>query len=115
MKHVALHEISGPKSVRPHGGIPSPGAEQRAKSGEANGWFLVTRCDSSKGLERKVIRARDADADADPATEDPIPRACRYPALAPPGASARSGHSPPECRMEGTKRQCRERGCAYIY
>jgi hypothetical protein len=29
MKHVAPHEISGPKSARPHGGIPSPGAEQR--------------------------------------------------------------------------------------
>jgi hypothetical protein len=29
MKHVAPHEISGPKSARPHGGTPSPGAEQR--------------------------------------------------------------------------------------
>jgi hypothetical protein len=29
MKHVAPREISGPKSARPHGGIPSPGAEQR--------------------------------------------------------------------------------------
>jgi hypothetical protein len=29
MKHVAPHEISRPKSARPHGGIPSPGAEQR--------------------------------------------------------------------------------------
>jgi hypothetical protein len=28
IKHVASHEISGPKSARPHGGIPSPGAEQ---------------------------------------------------------------------------------------
>jgi hypothetical protein len=26
MKHVAPYEISGPKSARPHGGIPSPGA-----------------------------------------------------------------------------------------
>jgi hypothetical protein len=32
----------------------------------------VTRCDSSKGRERKVIRAKDATAGADPATEDPI-------------------------------------------
>ena len=32
----------------------------------------------SKGWGRKVVRARGADADADPATEDPpIPRACR--------------------------------------
>jgi hypothetical protein len=30
-----------------------------------------------QGTERKVIRAKDAAADADPATEDPIPRACR--------------------------------------
>jgi hypothetical protein len=29
MKHVAPHKISGPKPARPHGGIPSPGAEQR--------------------------------------------------------------------------------------
>jgi hypothetical protein len=39
----------------------------------------TSRCDSdsSKGRERKVIRAKDAATDADPATEDPIPRACR--------------------------------------
>jgi hypothetical protein len=40
MKHVAPHEISGPKSARPHGGIPScpsPGAEQRR--GQAVGGF----------------------------------------------------------------------------
>jgi hypothetical protein len=91
---------------------------------------------SSKGRERKVIRAKDAakvirasDAatDANPATDyggpDPqgMPltgnapcqplghlRACREPAL-PPGASARSGHFPPGCGMEGAKRQCRGR------
>jgi hypothetical protein len=34
---------------------------------------------SSKGRERKVIRAKDAATDADPATEDPIPRACHSP------------------------------------
>jgi hypothetical protein len=28
MKHVAPHEIPGPKSVRPHGGIPSSAAER---------------------------------------------------------------------------------------
>jgi hypothetical protein len=31
--------------------------------------------------------------------------------LCPPGASARSGHFPPGCGMEGTKRQCRKRVC----
>jgi hypothetical protein len=36
---------------------------------------LETRTDAlSKGEERKVIRAQDAATDADPATEDPIPR-----------------------------------------
>jgi hypothetical protein len=41
MKHVAPHEISGSKSARPHGGIPSPGAEQR------RGQWVV----SGQGLE----------------------------------------------------------------
>jgi hypothetical protein len=37
MKHVAPHEISGPRSARPHGGIPSPGAEQRRGQWVASG------------------------------------------------------------------------------
>jgi hypothetical protein len=39
MKHVAPHEISGPKSARPHGGIPaSPGADQRRGQWVVSGW-----------------------------------------------------------------------------
>jgi hypothetical protein len=38
MKHVAPHEISGPKSARPHGGIPSPGAEQRRGQSMGDFW-----------------------------------------------------------------------------
>jgi hypothetical protein len=39
MKHVAPHEISGPKSARPHGGIPSPGAEQRRAERPMGGFW----------------------------------------------------------------------------
>jgi hypothetical protein len=42
MNCLAPHEISGPKSARPHGWIPSPGAEQRrgqwVVSGQSSMW-----------------------------------------------------------------------------
>jgi hypothetical protein len=39
MKHVAPHEISGPKLARPHGGMAS--RRPALSSGEANGWLLA--------------------------------------------------------------------------
>jgi hypothetical protein len=75
----------------------------------------LNRCDQQgRDGNAKVIRAKDAAAATGAAaTEDPIPRACaanRHCPLGPAPAPV-SGHSPPECGMEGTKRQCRERVC----
>jgi hypothetical protein len=36
---MAPHGIPGPKSARPHGGIPSPGAEQRAAERPEGGFW----------------------------------------------------------------------------
>jgi hypothetical protein len=49
---VAPHEISGPKSARPHGGIPSPGTEQRRGQwvGSGQGGIYVVK----KGHARDI-------------------------------------------------------------
>ena len=53
-------------------GAPASGDAPRKRTG------LETWTDAiSKGRGRKVIRAKDAAAATDTATEDPIPRACR--------------------------------------
>jgi hypothetical protein len=55
-------------------GAPSGDAQKKRTEPEAEARGQMR---SSKGRGCKVIRAKDAAADADPATEDPIPRACR--------------------------------------
>jgi hypothetical protein len=42
MKHEAPHEISGPKSAHPHGGIPSPGAYGRMPHNASFGFLDLT-------------------------------------------------------------------------
>jgi hypothetical protein len=54
--------------------VGAPGGDAPRKR---TGTVKPSQMQSSKGRERKVIRAKDAATATDAATEDPIPRACR--------------------------------------